>query len=173
MYRFLFFTAPLLFLLTHQPAHAQKVLQIEKRNSPKTTKLFIGDAFSYRLYGTERFRTAYIEDLLVEEKLIATVDRYIPMDSIAALRYDQSFGKIARVSLYTFGAAWSGLALVGTATDKNPDTSYRWSDAIVTGTSGVLGWLSGKLFSGRKLKMGKKRRLRMLNLSPVGKPNKE
>ena len=158
-----------LFLLPALPSSAQKILQIEKRNSPKTTKIFIGDEIMYRLPNDKTWYTGFITDLLVEEKLIALEDRYLPLDSITALGSYRPWSKAAGTSLFFFGAGWSGMALVGTLTDGNPSTHYRWSDAAVTGAAWGLSYLTPRLFRYRKIKIGKRRRLRLLdlNISPL------
>lgn len=156
----------LIFLLTITfIANAQKVLQIERYGSPKTKKIYIGERITYKLKHDEGWYSGEIEDLLVEKNLIALNDRYISMDSIEAFRRPVGWSKGVRTSLYTFGAAWSGSALIGTLTDDNPKTNYLWSDAIVTGTSWLLGWVTPKIFKNKVTKFGKKRRLRMLDLT--------
>jgi hypothetical protein len=51
-------------------------------------------------------------------------------------------------------------------TDGRPETSYRTSDAIVTGSALAVGLLLPKLISFRVKKIGKKYRLRLLDLRP-------
>lgn len=148
-------------------AHAQKVLQIEKYGSAKTKKLYIGQEITYKLKNDEYWYKGVIEDLRVDTNLIVLKDRYIALDSIEAFRRTVGWSKAARTSLYTFGAAWSGNALVGTLTDGNPKTNYLWSDAIVTGASWLTGWIAPQLFKNKVTPFGKKRRLRMLDLTLV------
>lgn len=148
-------------------ANAQKVLQIEKYGSPKTKKIYIGERINYKLKNDAGWYSGVIEDLLVEKKLIALNDRYVSIDSIEAFRRPVGWSKGVRTSLYTFGAAWSGSALIGTLTDENPNTNYRWSDAIVTTTSWLVGWITPKIFKNKITKFGKKRRLRMLDLTLI------
>lgn len=150
----------------------QKVLQIEKYGSPKTKKLFIGDEINYKILGDEVWHTGYIEDLLVERDIITLDDRYVQLKDIEAFRYQQAWAGAASVSLYTFGAAWSGFALIGTLTDGDPNTNYRTSDAIVTGVSLGLGFVVQKIFKNKTIRFGKRRRLRMLDLS-FKKPEEE
>ena len=65
----------------------------EKYGSAKTQKIFIGEEITYQLKGEEEWRTAYIEDLLVEQNIILLGPRYITLDSIAALRYHRAWTK--------------------------------------------------------------------------------
>lgn len=162
----------LCLLLGIPRAEAQKVLQMEKSGSYKTQKIYIGEEITYRLHGDDYWYHSAIRDLLVDEKLIVFHDRYVHMDSIAAFRWDRNGMRAIGKQLFWFGLGWSGYAAIGTVTDGNPDTNYRWSDAIVTGSSWLLSLISPKLFRYKKRKFGKRRRLRMLDLTPVNIDNK-
>ena len=144
--------------------YAQKVLQIEKYGSPKTEKMFIGHSFSYKVKGDDAWRHAYIEDLLVDQDVIQLGRTYVKLEDIEAIRYDRKFGRRARNTLVLFGLSWSGYALIGTATDGNPETNYEWSDAIVTTSTALVGLALPKLFRYKTIRFGKRKRLRMLDL---------
>lgn len=144
---------------------AQKVLQIERYGSPRTTKLYIGDELTFKVYGDDMWRTRYLEDLIIDRNVVVLDDRYINMKDIEALKYQRGWTKPIQVSLYTFGTAWSVFALIGTLTDGNPDTRYRASDAIVSGVSLSMGWSIQQLFGTNIIRFGKRRRLRMLDLT--------
>lgn len=160
--RFLLLSLLLPLLSTH--VEGQKVLQIEKYGSPKTRKLFIGDEITFQVKGDEQWYTSQIADLLVEQDVIALDDRYVNLADIAAFRYERGWTRPASISLYTFGLAWSGFALIGTATDGDPSTRYQASDAIVSAVSLGLGFAVSKLFARKTIRFGKRRRLRMLDL---------
>ena len=145
--------------------HAQKVLQIEKYGTPRSEKIYIGDEITYRLKGEENWHSGYIVDLIVEREVIALEDRYVDMEDIDALRYRRGWTTPVGISLLTFGLAWSGFALIGTATDGDPTTSYRASDAVVSAVSIGMGLVVGKLLKNKTIRFGNKRRLRMLDLS--------
>ncbi len=149
------------------PAQAQKVLQMEKAGRYRTKKIYIGEAINYKLQGDEVWYMGYIEDIDIEKKLLVMKDRYVDVSKIEKLRRPIGWSKGVRSSLYLFGASWSANALIGTLTDNNPDTNYRWSDAVVTGVSWLTGWIVPKIFKYRTFKFGKNRRLRVLDLSPV------
>lgn len=146
-------------------AEAQKILQIEKYGSPKTQKLFIGDELTYQVKNDESWYSGQIVDLLVDQNVVAFDDRYIRLDNLEAFRYERGWTRPASISLYTFGLAWSGFALIGTATDGDPSTSYRGSDAVVSAVSVGLGFAISKLLSTRTIRFGNRKRLRMLDLS--------
>ncbi len=164
----LFYLLPfLLFLGFSAELSAQRVLLVEKRNSPRTQKLYAGDFIQYRLFGEEDWYRGEIYDLRADEQLIVLEDRYIDIQQVEMFRYGRPWSSAAGTGLTTFGVSWSFFALVGTATDGNPDTSYRWSDAMVSATSIGLGLLIPRLFGRRKMRFGEeeKRRLRIIDIS--------
>lgn len=144
--------------------YGQKVLQIEKYGRAKTQKIFIGEEITYKLKDEKTWNTGYIEDLIVDEKVIVLRDRYLKLDEIAAFRYYRPWTKAAGITFFTFGAAWSLFAAVGTLTDGDPTTSYRWSDAMVTGTSWILAFIIPRFFKYKVIKFGVRKRLRLLDL---------
>ncbi len=149
-------------------ASAQKVLQIETSGKAQTTKLFIGQTLTFQIHDLDYpdWQTAVIEDLLVEDSLVLFGPRYIHIKNIKAFKFDRGWTQAANKSLLTFGAGWSGFAFVGTLTDGNPDTNYRWSDALVSGTSILLATAIPAFFGTKKIKFGKRKRLRLLDLRP-------
>lgn len=161
-----------LFALTSSALWPQKVLQIEKRGVAKTKKIFIDAELTYQVKGDDYWYRGAIKDFLVEENIIVFYDRFVHVDSIAAFRYDrQKMGALGKQVLW-FGLAWSAYALVGTATDGNPETHYEWSDAAVTGASALTGWIIPKLFRYKLVKFGKRKRLRLLDLSILNERKK-
>lgn len=171
MHKKLYFLLLPLFLFA-QVGHTQKILQIERYGKAKTQKIFIGQPITYQLKDAREYGwyTGVIEDYMVDDNLIVFKDRLINIDNIHSLKYERGWPSFAKYTLGTFGLAWSGFALIGTATDGDPTTSYRWSDALVTGTSLLFGLGLPKLFGTKKIKFGKRKRLRMLDLRVIN-PN--
>lgn len=160
-----YFLSAICFLFFSVSLSAQKVVQIEKYGNPYTEKIFIGDAVTYKLKDDKLWRFAYIEDILIEEGVILLGNRYTKVDDIEAFRYDKKWARAISTSLFWFGTAWSGFAAVGTATDGDDDTYYRWSDAIVTGTSWLSALAIRQLFRYKVIKFGKRKRLRLLDIT--------
>jgi hypothetical protein len=146
------------------PLSAQKVMQIERYGSPQTEKIFIGDVIEYQITGEAFFRTGYIEDFKVEDNLIQIGDYYLQVDEISALRFNRAWAKAGGAGLMIFGASWSGFALLGYATDGDPNTSYSTSDAIVSLTSIGLGYGISRLFRYKTVRLNDRRWLRLLDL---------
>ncbi|RMF01894.1 MAG: hypothetical protein D6772_04185 [Bacteroidetes bacterium] len=146
---------------------AQRVILVEKRNSARTQKLFAGDYIQYRIIDDPQWYKGYIEELRPDQQLIGFKDRYVPIADIRQLRRGRAGPRNIGLMLGTFGLAWSGFAAVGTATDGDPDTNYRWSDAVVSGISCGVGFLLPALFGTKKTKVGtdQRYRLRIVDLS--------
>lgn len=158
------FTFLLLIGFISTPVWGQKVLQIERYGKARTEKIFIGEELNYKLKGEKEWRQGYIEDFLVDEKLIVFGDRYVKIDEIAAFRNYRPWTKAAKLTFFWFGTGWSLFAAVGTWTDGDPSTHYRWSDAFVTGTSWFLAFVIPTVFKYRVIKFGTRKRLRLLDL---------
>ncbi len=146
----------------------QIILQMDGYNTKKTVNFYEGEEITVRLKGEEKYHTFTIVRLIPETNTILTQLGPIQVEDI--VRYRSYKGKKASKALsltfYNFGASWVlfslGAALVG-----NPLT---WSVAIVGGTSALIGFLIRKIFKQRTYKIGKKRRMRILDLNPVPPP---
>jgi hypothetical protein len=141
-------------------------LQLEKVGSMKVEKISLGTVITYSIKDGQGWYSSEIANFLYKDQLIAMADRTIPLNEITALRYDRTWPRAIGRQIGLFGLSWSGYAFVGTLTDGRPETSYRTSDAIVTGSALAVGLLLPKLISFRVKKIGKKYRLRLLDLRP-------
>jgi hypothetical protein len=164
-----YFTLLFLGVLFLLPASvsAQKVLLIEKYGRAKTTKIRIGDEIRYRLKGEKEFRVGYIEDLRTDTSLIVLGRGYLSPDNIDAFQYDRRAPVWIGRSLMVFGLGWSFFAGVADLTNLGYDYTAR--DAIISGTSLALGF-SITLFKKKTIRFGKKRNLRIVDLTPF--PNR-
>ncbi|MFK7933034.1 MAG: hypothetical protein AB8G22_05950 [Saprospiraceae bacterium] len=156
----------LLFLAFVTTSSAQKVLQLEKYgNLKKTRKYYIGQEVTYQLKGDDLWYTLPIERIIEEENIVVFNDRFVKLDSIRAIKSFHTRDRSRRMAttLNVFGIAWSVFALGGSI--ANEDFSYRRGDAITTATALTLGHLVKWIFKDKKYKMGRKYRLRTLDLS--------
>ena len=164
----------LIFLFLYIPNSllwGQKFLQIEKSGSLRTQKIPVGEVLTYRLEDDETWYTGEIVRLLPEDSIVLFHNRFVGVGQIKAFRYARRAPASLSQSLFWFGLGWSALAIVGTATDdvgKLGVPDYRWSDAAVTGTSVGTSWLLPRLFKYRYVRFGQKKRLRILDLDPLG-----
>lgn len=147
------------------PVSAQKILQLERYGRAKTTKFFVGDEITYRLKGEKDWNTRVIDDLEVADGLIVAVDRYIKVADIEALRHERHWAQPVGKQLFWFGTGWSFYGLVGNALDGNPNTHYRWGDAVVTGTAWGLALLLPKTMRYKRTHLGERKRLRLVDIN--------
>ena len=155
----------LLFSFFLTIGYSQQFLQIEKYGSPFTEKLPIGSIFEYRLTGDDFYSFGEIEGIDIDNNLIVLPSRYVALDKIHSLRFKRSWPKAIGTSLFFFGIGWSTFAAIGTATDNDPTTNYRWSDAVVTGSAVAASFGVSRLFKFRVVRVGKRYRLRLLDIS--------
>ena len=146
---------------------AQIMLLLEKNNSARTEKLYTGNYIQYRLADDDQWYGDYIYDLREDIQAIVFQDRFVSIADITMIRQGRPTAKNLGLMLTTFGVSWSGFAAIGTATDGDPDTNYRASDAIVTGVAAGVGLLLPAVFGTRKRKLGsdKKYRLRVVDIT--------
>ena len=155
----------LLTLLSATSLPGQIVLQMEKYGSPKTTKFEVGDELTYRLYDDKLWYDAEIYNLRADEQIVVFDNRYVRIGQVRALRSyaPQRWSKPLGRNLYLFGAAWTVYSLGAAAFDDSDP--FTWGDVAVTSTAAATGFLIQQLFKHRTYRMGKKRRLRVLDLN--------
>jgi hypothetical protein len=151
---------------TLTPAFSQKFLALERYGKIKNIHIPIGTVITYQIREGQGWYTSEIVDLNFKDSLVIFPKIAMPLKNIVALRYDQNWAKGIGTSLRMFGLSWSGLALMGTLTDKNPSTNYEWSDAIVTGSAYATGFLLPRIFKHRVVELGKRKRLRIMDTRP-------
>lgn len=152
-----------LFAFSISPTQAQKVLQIEKRGKVKTKKINVGEELTYRLKGSSEWNTEVITDIKVEEGLLVFSNQFVKVSDIRTIKSYKTarMANNAEKSLYSFGAAWLLFSLGGTLAGE-PLNDLTWQVPV---SSALLGFTIKKLFSTRKYRIGKRRRLRLLDLS--------
>lgn len=160
----------LLLSLSCSVAFGQRVLQLEKRNSTKTVKFSIGDEITYKLAGDEDWYKAYIEDIKPDDGIVLFNNRLVQVENIVALRFDRNWPRPLERQLYVFGLGWAVFAtldkLVLDLDVVNEEAS--WGFVIIpAATAVVTGFLIGKIFKTKIIKIGNKRRLRLLDLEVV------
>lgn len=151
----------LICFLTVSSLSAQRVLLIEKLNSPRTTKLYVGDYIQYQVVGEKEWFGERIYDLRDDTQALVFPDRYVAVEDVAMLRQGKPWARNIGLMLVTFGVSWSGFALLGTATDGDPETGYRSSDAMVSGIAIGTGVVLPALFGTRRMRFGEGERLRL------------
>ncbi len=140
----------------------QKALQMEKRGSMQTRKMFIGDQLIYKLQSDKKFwLKEIIKDIHIEDGFLEFENRIVHIDSIYAIK--EASGKGARplsVALKAFGVSWTFWTTVSLLfNEENVLINY----GIGAGSYLVGEALKAAFFRTHKFK-GRKR-LRLINLT--------
>lgn len=165
--RLLFF---LVLLIPLSQLSAQKVLQLEKNRSPKVEKFFIGQELTFSLKEDSKYYlTETIQDIKVEQGLVLFSFRVVRLEDIASIKTFKNNGWSKGISytLFAFAVGWGGFSLIGAAASNEEEdqlSTKSWAVPAVAIGTGVLLRL---IFRQKKHKMGKKWRLRVLDLNPT------
>ncbi len=142
---------------------AQKAIQLEKRGSLKTEKIYVGDVLVYKLKNDKRhWLEERIADILVDEGVIRFENRLVHVDSIYAIQFrDARNGvRILSTALTAFSYTWTFWTLVSLAYGESLTVSKA---AIAVGSFAVGQGLKALFFKTHKIK-GRKR-LRLIDLT--------
>lgn len=159
-YFFLF----IFFSCFHQSISAQKIFQIEKFGSTDVVRFYIGSTVTFKLADTDQWFTRTIEDIVAEENLILfTETGFVNIKDITAIQKTVAKGKWKAYasSLYLFGVQWGFWSVAGTLLGE----PLTWLAAIVPATAFTIGFLIQTFARSKIWKIGKRRRLRVLNLN--------
>ena len=153
-----------LFLFACNAAFGQKCLQLEKYGSLSKDRFYIGDDITFRLFNDDKgWYTRTITDFDVKNGYLISFSDRIPVDSIAALQLDR--GPAAQIiggALQVGGASTIMFSAAYPVFNGQPvDWVGVGSGAIVMG----IGTLLRKLFRKKQFKIGKRKRLRLLDLN--------
>ncbi|MBL7806384.1 MAG: hypothetical protein JNN28_01125 [Saprospiraceae bacterium] len=152
----------LLLCLTTYGVSAQKMLLLERANRAKTSKLYIGDVLKYRMVGKENYwykRT--ITDMLPESNVLMLDNFAVKVDEIQSIKvYRKPIWRILGGAGYTLGATLAFATTVGRYgfRDKSIDAPKLYGISLA---SAGAGWF---LTSQRKLRLGNKHRLRIVEI---------
>lgn len=143
--------------------YGQYILQLEKFRVTQGEKFYPGQKITFKDKAfPEDWRTETIERIIPSDSLIITEMGMIHINDFTHFRTFNEKVNAISVMLKTFAAAWfvyGGLAYLGA------DFDFGWDTAIVGGTAFVSGWLLKKLFYKNTYTLGKKHRLRILDIS--------
>jgi len=145
------------------PSFAQKVLQLEKIGKIETTKIYLGETFFLRtIHHPDYWLKVTLDDVLIEAAAIVLSDRIIPIEEITTIRWR----KKSKMSELGRAVQYSAIAPVGYELIYGlVEPPIQWQSlSIYAGGTFLIGSLM-KLIPPKKYKMGKKYRLRVLDLT--------
>ena len=140
-------------------------LQLEKANSAKTRKFAVGDAFEYRTAEDRAWQVGRLEQLIPEENLVIFQNRMVALDQITDLRHQgpRRWSGPLGGSLMSFGAGWGLFSLISGLLDRETDP-LEVRDAVITGSSAALGYGIQRVFHFKRIRLGGRTRLRLIDL---------
>jgi len=156
----------LFFISTSYNSYSQKFLQIEKYGKTKVTKFYIGDELTYQIKGDKKtWYKGTITDLIIDENLIVFENRAVKMKDITAIRTFIHAGLSRSLSfqLYAFVGGFGLFSLLATAVGWWQISTFT---IIVVGSAFLAGLLLRHIFKWKTYKLGKRKWLRMLDLTP-------
>jgi len=160
-----FLILPLAFIfLSNTTINAQVKLQMDKFGKRKSMDFYVGDEITVKLKGEDVYQTLEIKKLYPDANMILTQLGPVNVDDIIRLRTFKSkkAGKYFSYMLWIFGLSWGGFSLIGYLVYAEPLT---WGVLIVMGVSFLLSWLIKRWTRRKTYKIGKKRKLRIIDMT--------
>jgi len=158
------FTASVvLFLLACTSGLGQIFLQLEVDREVVPLRFAPGDMLVYKSAETgDDWQTRRIERLIADDQIIVFADNWLNIQDLTYVKVRNQPGWVVGKILTTFGSAWfvfGGIAHLAT------DYDFTWRDFTIGAVGVGLGWLITKFASSRTYKLGKKHRLRIVDIS--------
>lgn len=146
------------------PVSGQKFLQLEKSGTLKTVRFYAGDALTFRIRNDETgWHTRYIQDFdLVQDKIIfPNLD--LPVDSISMIRLPRT--RAMHIIGRALQAGGINTILFSATYSAFDNREIDWT-AMTTGAANIaVGTLFTSQFRTKRFKVGKRKRLRLLDIS--------
>lgn len=163
------YLVPAILLLFTTQAFAQKCLQMEKYGSTKRDRIYIGETITFTLFNDDTgWKTRMITDFDVENGFVVFGQQRVHIDSIASIQLDKRNGMKFLGTVFMAGGANTILFSIGypLAIGASPEwVGVGWGAGFLG-----LGYLLRKLDRPKKFKIGKRKRLRLLDLTMIAPP---
>jgi hypothetical protein len=143
----------------------QKFLQIEQYGKTKVERFYVGEELTYQIKGDKKtWYKGTINDLLIDENLIVFENRAVKMNDITSIRTFKNarLSRSLSLQLFVFAAGFGGFSALAALVGWWEITAFT---VIVVGTAFLAGLLIRHLFKWKTYKMGKRKWLRMLDLT--------
>lgn len=130
----------------------------------KVVRYHIGDEITYQIAGDGNYwYNGVINDIYVEDGFVILRDQIVKIEDIKAIRSFKTarFSRMISNTAFSFDVAWI-LFSVGTIPFGN---TLAVADAIIVGSTFIVGALIRTMFRQRTYRIGGKRRLRLLDLN--------
>ncbi len=152
-------------LLVANHVGAQKLLQLEKYGSLKNVRFYIGEELKFQLRNDDKgWYTRTITDIDVDNGYLIFVNYPLHIDSIAMIQLPRT----SAMQIVGGALQVGGINSIVFSLGYNPifrNEPVNW-EGVGFGALGILvGTVIRKLFKTKKFKLGKRKRLRLLDLS--------
>lgn len=151
-------------LISISQVDAQVRLQMDKFGKRKSLDFYEGDEITVKLKGEDVYQTLQIKKLYPEANMIVTQLGPVDLADIIRVRTfdNKKTGKYFFYMLSVFGASWGGYSLLAFLVYAEPLT---WGVLFVVGISFLLGWFLKWIFRRKTYKIGKRRKLRIIDMT--------
>ena len=152
-----------ILMCTCSSVNAQIYLQLERANSTKTIKFFVGDILEFKL--KEFPKTWRQEEILAikpEANTIVFEDNFYNISEFHTIRLTKPWAKSIGTNIMYFSAAWFTYGGIATLADSGYTMSK--DEIIIGGVFAAVGYLIRTLFHKKKIKLNKRKRLRIMDL---------
>lgn len=159
--KFLLFLGLFIFACS---ANAQLFLNLEKTGSPYGKRIYPGKVMVFKIEGDEMWRSSELIEIIPETNILVFEDQAHKVEDLKFIRDDSrsKWSGPLGTSLFTFGLSWSFYA---TGAHLFDDTyTYSKRDAILTGSTMLVGWSVRRLFRFKTLKLEKNYGLRIIDM---------
>lgn len=144
-------------------SEAQVFVQLEKSYSTRKWRFYPNSSITYKLKGNDNaWKTATIQRVMPENSLFITENGIVKLEDIATVRFHRPFPRFFEKKMYVFAGAWAFFNVIG---ELIKEDKFTKNDAIIVGSSAGSGFLVKQFFKNKNCKIGKKYRLRTLDLN--------
>lgn len=140
----------------------QEYLQIEMQNNPETIKYHLGQKILIKTKQVDEWHSIVLQKFIYESSTIIHEQGMLQVEDITALRETRPGVGALSIALTTFGGGWLVFGAISQGLDNKAEFGTR---EVVIGVAALAaGWGLKKAFYKRDFHMGKRYKLRLLDL---------
>lgn len=170
LFNMAFVCTMLMYISSITQTNAQVVLYMEIMGDAKPIKYYEGQTLSFKSEEyPDEWQDIKIDRIIDEEKLVLYPGGMLKLADITDVRRSRGWANTIGYMLQTFGTAW--LAFGGVAHFAYSNFTFGGDTLAIGATAMASGYLIRKLMKYKKYKIGRRNRLKILDLSwpdPVG-----
>lgn len=142
--------------------HAQQFLQLETINDPESKKFSIGESIFIKTITNDEWHKITLKEFLYKDSIILIDEGYLKTSDITHVKDTRPVVYALSKAFQTFGAGYIVYGVIGSFSDRGDKFSVE--DALIGSSAIAVGWAFKKAFYIREYKMGKRYRLRLMDL---------